>query len=269
VIGAAALLLCLAGAPAQPSRVVVIEDAPSKLVDEAVAGLIKDGKSVEVRALGAPLVDAADTFFLAAGPKSAQALASSTMQQRAAFLVKASDAPATLASVALDAPLSSQLQWVKLAFPGRARVIVPRSSGAADAALTNAAQAAGLALVLVDVKSPGEAVPAVMDALKKSGGPAVILLVPDPVAVTPDTVAPLVQSALADRAPVVGFSTYFLKVGALAAVATDAPDMARQALAATSPGAQAPKSGHLVVDGRLAERLGVSVHDGPGVEVRR
>ncbi len=194
--------------------------------------------------------------------------------------MKARDAPAGVPTVTLDAPFASQMTWLRTAFPGRTRVIVPRGRRDDDVGLAAAARAAGLTLELVDVDSAGECVPAVDAALKKRG-PAIILLVPDPVAVTPDTVAPLVQDALAARAPVAGFSTYFLKVGAIAAVDVDAAAMARQALAlAVSAGARgdggarqaavvAPASGHLVVDGRLAERLGIAVRSGPGVEVRR
>jgi ABC-type uncharacterized transport system substrate-binding protein len=285
MIAATLVLTAMHAALPAAAHVVVVADAPGRLVDEAIAGLAKDGTVVDLRLVGEVdglgVLVGPSVVFLAAGPKSARALASwspsTTAPKRAAFLVKSADAPANIAAVSLDAPLAQQMAWLKSAFPGRSRVIVPRSDAHGDAEIKDAAQKAGLTLALVDVKSPGEAVPAVDDALKKSSTPSMILLVPDAVAVTPDTVAPLVQDALSLRTPVVGFSTYFLKVGAIAAVAVDAAAMAKQAIAlavsqaspAASVAVVAPESGHLVVDGRLAERLGVAVRDGAGVEVRR
>jgi len=189
--------------------------------------------------------------------------------------VRASET-SSLSSVVVDVAFTEQLAWIAHAFPGRPRVVIPRHGTVHDAALTDAARAAGVELQLVDVRAPGEAVPAVQAALRKSG--AIVLLIPDPVVVTADTIAPLAKTALDARAPLVGFASYFLRVGALAAVSFDTTDMARAALALaradTTGGAsgaivKGPPNAKLVVDGKLAERLGVTVRAGANIEVKR
>ena len=273
----------LAANAGEPTRVVIVADAPGKLVEDARLALAASGRTVEVRILEG---DGARAFagsgasgerivFLAAGKKSALALARSSIATKAAFLVKREDAPESIASVVLEPSPEEQLAWARIAFPGRTRVIVPRSPSGAQAREDDrwraAATKTGLTLALVDVKSAGEAVPALEAALK--GAPSIIVFVADAVAVTADTVAPLVKSALGSRTPAIGFSTYFLKVGALGAISVDAGAMASQALAlaldASASRAVSPERARLIVDGKLAERLGVVTRDGPGVEVRR
>lgn len=273
-----------AAMPARASDIILIADARGKQLDTATAALANAGHRVEVR-----LVDDANalatkdgTVFLAAGKRSAAALAaasSSSSRSSAAFLVKRADAPSTIASVVLEPSPEAQLAWARIAFPGRTRVVMPRNDKRDDEAWQQAAKRTGMTLVLVDVRAPGEAVPALAAALP--GAPSIIVFVADPIAVTPDTVAPLVQSALASRTPAIGFASYFLKVGALAAVHVDVGASALQALdlalapplAIGSPSttslAVAPTNGRLVVDGKLAERLGVVTREGAGVEVRR
>lgn len=294
-----ALLIGMCLVASEPTiDVVIVADAPGKLVEDARATLGASGRRVEVRILEsdglgadadrafAPVLGTTATtptaVFLAAGKRSARALARTSIASKAAFLVKREDAPPGIAAVVLEPSPEQQLGWARTAFPGRMRVIVPRSPSGAqareDGRWQAAAEHAGLTLVFVDVNSPGEAVPALEAALK--GPPSLIVFVADAVAVTADTIAPLLRSALASRTPAIGFSSYFLKVGALGAIAVDAGAMAAQALRLAS-GARAsgalsgelgpisPDSARLIVDGKLAERLGVITRVGPGVEVRR
>lgn len=288
----AALALCalLAAAPAPPTtslggmRVVLLVEKDSEreatAVREASVALSVAGASVSVqttqqaaRALassGAGSDD--DALWLALGKGAAPALAAATPRKRAALLVRTGEA-AGLASVTLDVPIDTQLGWLAAAFPGRARVLVPRRPVAVvDAALRSGAAAHGLHLELVDVQGAGETVPALQAALRRSGAPSLIFLVPDSTAITADTLAPLAQTALEARAPLVGFSSYFLRIGALAAVVSDVGAAARQAAGLALAGVaveEAPRGARLQVDGRLAERLGVAVREAPGVEVRR
>lgn len=287
----AALALCalLAVAPgAEPNLagtrvVLLVEDeanraAPS--VREADAALSGAGARVSVqsvpeasralRSIGPGSDD--DALWLAVGKGAAPALAAATPRKRAALLVRHGEA-AGLPAVVVDVPLDAQLGWLASAFPGRSRVLVPRRPGSrVDGSLLAAAAAHGLRLELVDVERPGETVPALQAALRRGSAPALVFLVPDSTALTADTLAPLAQMALEARAPLVGFSPYFLRIGALAAVASDVGPAARQAAAlalAGQPMEEAPRAARLLVDGRLAERLGVAVRESPGVEVRR
>ncbi|MBI1948429.1 MAG: hypothetical protein HYS27_22270 [Deltaproteobacteria bacterium] len=281
-----AMVLAVPPAPAgspEPSlagvNVVLLVDKESgrgaPAVGEARAALVASGAAVVVRTVAEAArtwADADDAVWLALGKVAAKALANAPPRSRAALLVRAGEAGG-LPAVVVDVPFERQLAWLAAAFPGRTRVLVPRRPGnAADAALRAAAATSGLTVELVDVHQPGETVPALQAALRRPGAPALILLVPDATALTPDTLAPLAQSALEARAPLIGFSSYFLRIGALAASIAEVGPSARQAVAAAKAGVvveEAPRAAHLLVDGRLAERLGVPVREGPGVEVRR
>lgn len=287
----AALALCalLAVAPgAEPNlagtRVVLLvaadaeRTAPS--VREADASLSGAGARVSVRSVPEAARALAsvgpgsddDALWLALGKGAAPALAAATPRRRAALLVRHGEA-AGLPAVVVDVPVDAQLGWLAAAFPGRSRVLVPRRPGSGvDELLRAAAASHGLRLELVDVERPGETVPALQAALRRGSAPALVFLVPDSTALTADTLAPLAQMALEARAPLVGFSPYFLRIGALAAVASEVGPSARQAAALAlsgQPVEEAPRAARLLVDGRLAERLGVAVRESPGVEVRR
>lgn len=293
MIAGLALVALVCGAPevAVPStpeptaslagaRVVLLIDKESErsavAVSDARTALGASGATVMVQtvaAASAPWTSGDDgTVWLALGKGAATALAAAPQRLRAALLVRTGES-AGLPAVVVDVPLDVQLGWLATAFPGRTRVLVPRRpAGSVDAALRSAAAAHGLTLELVDVMRPGETVPALQAALRRSGAPAVIFLVPDATALTPDTLAPLAQTALEARAPLVGFSAYFLRIGALAAAVSDVGATARQAATLARSGLvveEAPHAARMVVDGRLAERLGIPVREGPGVEVRR
>lgn len=281
-----ALLALLASAPdpLEPNldgaRVVLLVDQEGEraavAVGDARAALRAAGAAVTVQTVAEArrgwLGDDDGAVWLALGKGAAKALAAAPARLRAALLVRSGESSG-LPAVVVDVPVDRQLSWLAAAFPGRTRVLVPRRPGnTADAALTAAAAATGLTLELVDVRQPGETVPALQAALRRPGAPAVIFLVPDATALTPDTLAPLAQSALEARAPLIGFSPYFLRIGALAATVGDVGPSARQAVALARAGVvveQPPRAARMLVDGRLAERLGIPVREGPGVEVRR
>lgn len=253
-------------------------DAIGKQSNDVAAALTASHHTVRVQGVDDPLPSAADdVVVLAVGKKSARALAASTLPHKAALFVSSADAPANLAAVVVDVPVADQMAWIARALPGRSRLVIARNPAraAVDETLKTAAAAAGLTLMLVDVATPGEAVPAVSAALDRPGGKAVLLLLADDAVVTADTIAPLMQAAFRARVPVVGFSSYFAKVGAVAVVTTDVAVMAGEALtlarqageAATAHNSSA--SAGLLVDGRLAERLGIPVQSGPHIVVRR
>jgi ABC-type uncharacterized transport system substrate-binding protein len=257
-----------------------VADAIGKQSNDVAAALTASHHTVRVQRFDEPLPGAADdVVVLAVGKKSARAVAASALPRKAALLVSSADAPVNLAAVVVDVPLADQMAWIARALPGRSRLVIARNPARAgsDETLKSAAAAAGLTLLLVDVTTPGEAVPAVAAALDRPGGKAVLLLVADDAVVTADTIAPLMQAAFRARAPVVGFSLYFAKVGAVAVVSTDTAVMAGEALALAlrapvhgeTPGHRSSASAGLLVDGRLAERLAIPVQSGPHIEVRR
>ena len=279
---ATALVALLLAQPLAGVRVAVVADDPGKPFVEARRELVAAGAAVDdplasdSPGLSAKLADPEIKAWLALGPRSARTLAAAqTSAPRAAALLRASDAPPNLAAVSLEVPLDQQVKWLTSAFPDRGRLIVllhPDQSAALGAAAQLACKRAGLKLDLREVREAGEAVPALEEALSRDRRSSLVWLLPDPVAVGPDTVAELVQTALKLRVPIAGFSGLFLRAGALAAVVSDPGASALQAVTEAlkgHTGVFSPASARLEVDGRRAERLEVVVREGPGVQVKR
>ena len=256
MIGALLLSLWTVAAPSDP--VVLLADNVAA-AQSARSALVADGAFVELVAVadGATALTRADATLLGFGRASCARLASAATTRKAC--------------IGLEATAAQHLTLVARALPGRTRVIVLRDPARStdDEALRAAATAAGVTLVLVDVKSPGEAVPAFVAALRAPGPPPVLLTLPDKTVLTADTVAPLSQAALSARVPLVGTSAYFLKIGAVSAIIVDGADAARAALATARGESRPPPRASMIVDGRLAQRLGIPVRAGDGIEVRR
>lgn len=262
-----------------PAPVVVVVDGDSRPYKQALAGVTKlapQARSIPVEQARAAVSGASPgTRFVGLGPRSARLLAEVRPGRASAALVRAAEAPAGIDVIDLEVSEEVQVGWLKRAFPGRRRLVVLRQPGGAllDADLRAAAEKHGMAIDLVDVSRPGEAVYALERALRRERQGAVVWLLADPVVVTGDTVTPLTQVALAARVPVVGFSSYFLKAGALGAVRTDFGKMGEAAFALTdparsgaTPARHAPPGAHLALNVRLAERLGIALGSGPGLE---
>lgn len=281
VVGLAALARAQTSAPTStPSpAILVVVDGDSGPYRQAVAGAKARAPSAQVVSVaeGKKALTAAPegTRLVALGPRAARLLAEVRPGRGAAALVQASDVPKGLSHVALEVPLSVQAGWLKQAFPGRSRLVVLGREGGTvdDEALKAAAQAHDLTLDVVDVGEANEAVFALERALRRDRQRAVVWLLADPGVITGETVAPLTQVALSARVPVVGFSSYFLKAGALGAVRTDfgkmgeaAVELAEQAAGGAPTTTLSPPGAHLALNERLAERLGIVLGSGPSLE---
>jgi len=282
IAGRVLALICALAVPTTAARqVYVVVDRDTRAYRQAIEGIERAGHHVtrleadDARTAAALRALPRGTLALSMGPRSTRLLAASGSTEGAALFVRGDAAPAGLPAVTLEVPYEQQLGWIKAAFPGRRRLIVLRQPGSAaldDVSLQETVRTAGLELILADVATAGDAVPALEAALRGQRRGALVWLLPDPVAISTSTVAPLIQTALASRVPVVGFSDYFLRVGAIAAVSVDYGACGLQALRLAAAGAPVhapPASARLLVAGRLAERLGIAVREAPGVEIRR
>ncbi len=273
-----------------PSRVLVVADKKTRPYREATAGVTGNvaggAKNVEVvpvakaaaRMMGPPV---AGEIVIALGPKSASMLAKSS-KRGAAALVRRSEAPPRIPSVTVDVPPTEQIPWIRQAFPGRSRVVILQGKADLDVEALRAL-APTLRFSVVAVDRPENAVFALKRALEVDRDRTVVWLLPDSGVITANTIGPLAQQALSARVPIVGFSGYFLRVGALAAVQTDYRKMGSAALAtAQHPGPHlqidksrtiktdkrvvlSPPGAFLAVNAKLAARLGIAVRDGKGV----
>jgi hypothetical protein len=264
-----------------PVRVVAIVDGRANATVRALAALSAEGAIVESHVVDdegarAALLRAPSSgeVFLAVGPKAARALAAASERRRAAVLVRRDDAPAGMTTVALDVDLAPQARFIGAAFPGRTRLIVVRKKGGIvrDAAVDAAATSAKLAVTFVDADDARAAPAALERALRRDRAHVTVWVVPDSEVITATSVPALVEIALRARVPLVGFSPFFLETGAIAAIRTEPEASARVALRAAIAGevrGVLEPDAHLAVRGRLAEKLGIVVADGPGVEVLR
>jgi len=272
------LLFLFSLVPSAGPAVLVVHDGDSAPYRKAVDGVKQATASVEQvasddPALAARLARDDGALVVALGPKAAAAVARSGRTSASAALLRAEDAPAGMSAVSFDVAPGIVAPWIKRAFPGRTRVIVlvrPDDTMRKDA-LRAAAAASGFRVELVDVADPRDAVAALVRALAVEARTSVVWLQPDPKLATRDTLPALVEAGLRARVPTVGFSAYLLRAGALAAVRLDFAAMGEEAArrAAGKPARPPDAWATLEVNGRLAERLGVTVGAGAGVEVNR
>jgi putative ABC transport system substrate-binding protein len=262
------------------ARLVIVADADAKPYAEAAAGAAASGLPMERWLVSDPKVRdraaaaGAEEVWLALGPQSALLVSTVKTAHKSATLLRQMDLPAGMPGATLEVPLVRQAAWLRVAFPGRRHAVALMQPGRAagqEERIRAAAHANGLQVILAEASTAAEVVPALEAALRQMPGPGMVWLMSDTTVITADTIGPLVQEALSRRVPVVGFSPYFLKVGAVAAVQVDYTELGKQALRLANQSKveqQAPEHAHLVVVGGLAQRLGVTVAPGKGVEVR-
>lgn len=290
---ALAVLLSLVADPAtgapiakSAAHVVVVRDEESKPFAAATDGALRGTSSstvlhVDDAALKSTLAAHVGAHVVALGPRAAARVEALHVENAAAALLRATDHTGTLPVVDLEVSRTTQAAWIARAFPGRTRVLVPTRSTTDDPALVEACARANLTCERVVVEGPKETVYALERALRRDRQQALVWLLPDPGVVAGETVAALVELTIQARAPLVGFSMSFVKAGATAAIRTDFTEMgaAARALAAddVTPGTPSssvkrrvdPPGARLVVNGRLADKLGITVARGEGVEVER
>jgi ABC-type uncharacterized transport system substrate-binding protein len=123
--------------------------------------------------------------------------------------------------IPLDVPPRTALARLKRLFPDRRRIAViwgPAGSGRARAEIVSAAEVNGLTVKFVECGSPKEMLEAV-PAL--SGAVDLVWCLPDRALYEPAPVQALILSSIRARLPLIGFSTGFVKAGALAGFQAD------------------------------------------------
>jgi hypothetical protein len=254
------------------SALVVVSDADTEPYRQAVAALRQVEPSLERFATDDPSLGdrlsraGVDDLWVALGSRAAMLVAKAPGSRKAAALVKTAEVPPGLSAVTLEVDANRLAGWLTTAFAPRRRLAFLVGSAASSWSATPGT------IELVRVRSSADAVSTLARALSGREKESVVYVAPDPGFVTADSVPPLIEAALAARVPIVGFSPYFLRLGALAAIDIDFGAAAVQALRLAQSGRVfivAPDVVRLVVDGRLSERLGVAVHGGDEIEVRR
>jgi ABC-type uncharacterized transport system substrate-binding protein len=179
------------------------------------------------------------------------------------------------AHVDLALSVGTLLAEVKLLLPQRRRVGIIRSRAHASqtaAAVEAAARQQGYTAVVMDCDGPAELLQA-LAALK--GRVDLVLCPPDADLYNSVTIKPLILASLEQRLPIVGFSSAFVRAGAVAGVYPDYRDIGRQTgeLAGhllrgeDASREEAPRKVNAAVNQRVAHLLGVDIQTSAGVDV--
>jgi len=289
VLAAIAILIGSASAAAQV--LVVLSDGAGgydAVADELRAGLkpVREGRvrvdSVDAAHLASvsdPTFDAYE-LVVPVGLAAAQAImtreASSTMPPPTLCLLiprqsferlapaVTNDRARRLSALFIDQPISRQLDLVRIALPERHRVgvILGPSSRELEGALRSQASSRDLSLDFARVDASSGVYAALQSVMAASD---LLLLLPDPVATTADTVYGLLLTSYRAQIPVVGYSEGLLNAGALLSLYSTARQQGRQGaeIAASIlareplPAPQHPKYFTVRVNASVARSLGL------------
>lgn len=180
-----------------------------------------------------------------------------------------------VSAVYLDQPPQRQLELVRQALPGLARigVVVGQESARDLDRLKEAADGRGLRLVSERVASDSELFPALQRVMGESD---VFLALPDPRVITPETAQNLLITSYRLRTPVIGYSAAYVRAGALMAVystpaqaGAQAGEIARNLLrGAPLPAPQFPRQFSVSVNRQVARSLALEIDDDQAVRDR-
>jgi len=172
--------------------------------------------------------------------------------------------PRRVSALFIDQPVSRQLDLLRIALPERHRVgvILGPSSQALEGGLRSQAKARDLSLNFARVDASPGVYAALQSVMPDSD---LLLLLPDPVATTADTVYGLLLTSYRAQIPVVGYSEGLLNAGALVSLYSTARQQGRQGAEIAGsilaheplPAPQHPKYFTVRVNASVARSLGL------------
>jgi len=179
--------------------------------------------------------------------------------------------------VDLALPVGTWLAQVKLLMPERRRVGIIRSRAHASqtaAAVEAVAHQQGFTAIVIDCDGPADLLRA-LAALK--GRVDLVLCPPDADLYNSVTIKPLILASLENRLPIMGFSSAFVRAGAVAGIYPDYREIGRQTgelagrLLRGEEGnrEEGPRKVNAAINQRVAHLLGVDLRISPAVEVLR
>jgi len=167
-------------------------------------------------------------------------------------------------AVALDLHIAEVLNRLAWLFPGKTRVGMIRSTDACctlSGVLIAQAKAAGFSLTIVECPGPEQLLQS-FHSLK--GRVDFVWIPPDGSLYNSATVRPLILASLETRLPVAGFSSSFVRTGAVAGVypdyfdvGTQVGEMARSFLAGVALSNENPRKSRVAFNPRVARLLGL------------
>lgn len=276
----AGLLLLSAPVRAEPLSVSVIVSETggsySEFSDALRANLLNSNVTFNVLDSTQPAPNSG--LIIAVGMKAASAVASSNAHNVLNVMIPKSghkkllrDAPKRensplYSSIYLDQPVERQLSLIAAAFPGRNRVGILFESPPSDELyqLRESVSEHGLGLYEQEVGTKTSVFDALQDVLKHSD---VLLALPVPAVYNSSTLRNILVSTYQAGIPLVGFSSAYVKAGAICAVFSSPAQFASQAgmivrkfiETGALPLAQYPKFYEVSVNERVAHSLGINI----------
>jgi hypothetical protein len=284
-------VFCLPRAAAALDGVAVVlseeGDAYARVADKLRAVLSRDGGTatlpVKMMLLkeGGSLRADPGQLLVAVGTGAMEALAQKNLPQpmlsvlvpRAAFEKVARQNgrqgdPRNFSAIYLDQPWARQFALIRHALPGRTKVgilLAPNSTELATE-LRAAAKAAGLAAIIGTVDGDADPLPELKRLLGESD---VLQAVPDPLIYNRNTVQSILLASYRHQVPLIGFSSSYVKAGAIAAVYSVPEQIGQQAaemiqhLAAGRhlPLPRPPRYFSVGINTQVARSLGISLED--------
>ena len=277
----AGLLLLSAPVGAEPLSVSVIVSETggsySEFSDALRANLLNSNVTFNV--LDATQAAPNSGLIIAVGMKAASAVASSNAHNVLNVMIPKSghkkllhDAPKRensplYSTIYLDQPVERQLSLIAAAFPGRDRVGVLFESPPPDELyqLRESVSEHGLGLYEQEVGTKTSVFDALQNVLKHSD---VLLALPVPAVYNSSSLRNILVSTYQAGIPLVGFSSAYVKAGAICAVFSSPAQFASQAgmiirkfiETGALPSAQYPKFYEVSVNERVAHSLGININ---------
>lgn len=177
--------------------------------------------------------------------------------------------PRYFSAIYLDQPWARQFALIRQILPGRPRIGILLGPDADElaASLKAAAKAAGLVAVIDVVSHETDLLPSIKNLVGESDA---ILAIPDPAIYNRGTIQSILLTTYRQQIPLIGFSSSYVKAGALAAVYSE-PEQIGQQLAEivmrlpaelpSLPPPQAPRYFSVATNPQVARSLAILLED--------
>lgn len=174
-----------------------------------------------------------------------------------------------LSAIVLDQPYRRQIELARIVLP-KARnlgILLGSTSNRYEDFLREGAERSGFSVNVEEVRSGSDLIPK-LDKIFQSND--ALLAIPDPVVYNRETAQSILLTSYRHQVPVFGYSRSYVKAGALAAVFSNAMDLARQAaeIAINAqqakdvlPPPQVPKYFSIIINRQVQRSLNLQIAD--------
>lgn len=174
-----------------------------------------------------------------------------------------------LSAIVLDQPYRRQIELARIVLP-KARnlgILLGSTSNRYEDFLREGAERSGFSVNVEEVRSGSDLIPK-LDKIFQSND--ALLAIPDPVVYNRETAQSILLTSYRHQVPVFGYSRSYVKAGALAAVFSNAMDLARQAaeIAISAqqakdvlPPPQVPKYFSIIINRQVQRSLNLQIAD--------